>query len=78
MTYSHAAARVVVVLPLAMLLLLPLAANVGDLRSSFRAALPPVLRRVLVATALGLVSSAGGLIAPAAIGAARVLLLGMH
>lgn len=75
-TYSHTAARLVVTLPLGLLLALPLAADAGGLRSSFRTALLPVLGRVAAAAALGLASIAGGLIAPAALGAARVALLG--
>ena len=75
-TYSHKVARQVVTAPLVLLMTLPFMLDMGGLRSRFGTALLPAVTRVLIAAALCMASLLGGLIAPAAIGVARVVLLG--
>ena len=77
MTYPHEAARLVVTAPLILLLTLPFVADVSGLRTCFGSALRPAVTRVVSAAGLSMASMLGGLLAPVAIGVARVALLGV-
>ena len=75
-TYSHEAARLVVAAPLVLLLTAPFVAHVGGLRTGTGPALWPAVTQVATGAGLSVASMLGGLVAPVAIGVARVALLG--
>ena len=75
-TYSHETAHLVVTAPLILLLTLPFATLVCGPRKYSNSALALAITQVATAAGLSMASMLGGLIAPVAIGVARVALLG--